>query len=259
MKRALLFSDVDGTLLSATGRLAVGPLALSRYAERIDIVLVSSRTLAELAPVQEAMGIRGPVVAENGAVLGLDESCDIPPGTERLTCIDREWAVVPLGTPSEVLQRELLDTAGQLAPGLELQAEDASETGRRRCSVAFRPPAGVSPGYPLLLSALRSRGRSVSCGGTWTVLTGGSDKGTGVAALLRHLPVGQRGYHVVAAVGDAENDEPLLRAVDHAFVIRGEDGRWHPSLAALSHATRLGPRGVAGWRTVVRCLARAVA
>ncbi len=255
MTPALLFSDVDGTLLSNDGRYALGPLALRRYATRVHIILASSRTLAELVAVQRDLGLSGPVVAENGALVALPAAEHPHALGERCEVDGDEWIVVRLGLPAAVLEEALMTAAERHDVSITTQLA-TERLGDRRCSVLFKPAPGTSEqAFERLVSALRSDGLTVASGGQWMALTGRADKGTGAQALLRHL-VPEPSQAVVAAVGDADNDIPLLRAIGRGFVIRRDDGTWHPGLSALPGMARLYTRGVKGWRTALRCLAQ---
>lgn len=254
MTRVVLFSDVDGTLLDPAGKYAMGPLALEPYLPALQIVLASSRTVGELVPVQRDLGITGPVVAENGAVVACPAVSAGNLIGEPATYDGEGWIVVRLGVPADSLRRQLIDAA--LRTKVSMVEQDTVSPGLdRRCSVLFRP----APGAPVtslapLVADLRAQGLTVASGGSWQALTGNADKGSGAAALLHHL--GGETPPAVAAVGDEDNDVPLLRAVGRGFVIRRPDGTWHPELAALPGVTRLGARGIRGWRTVVRVLGR---
>lgn len=71
--RILVFSDLDGTLLDHdTYDWAPAQPSLDALRQRqIPLVLVSSKTLAELAHYQNEFGLEHPVVAENGAAINV--------------------------------------------------------------------------------------------------------------------------------------------------------------------------------------------
>lgn len=254
MTRVVLFSDVDGTLLDAAGRYAMGPLALQPYLPALQIVLASSRTVGELVPVQRDLGIAGPVVAENGAVVACPAVSAGNLIGEAATYNGEAWVVVRLGVPADRLRQQLRDAAQRTNTSL-VEQDTVSPGLDRRCSVLFGPAAGASEtSLAPVVADLRAHGLTVASGGSWQALTGTADKGSGAAALLHHL--GSETPPTVAAVGDEDNDVPLLRTVGRGYVIRRADGTWHPELAALPGVTRLSARGIRGWRTVVRELGR---
>ena len=67
-----------------------------------------------------------------------------------------------------------------------------------------------------LVAAAQRRGLSMTRGGRFWHLTGATDKGRGMAALLRVYAAERRSYSVVA-LGDSPHDLPLLRAADRAI------------------------------------------
>ncbi len=274
MPTCLLFSDVDGTLLGGDGTYAVSAGEWGAVRSRIDLVLASSRTVLELSRNQDDLGVEGPVVAENGAVMAWPAS-DVSASdatASNATASDatasdaladvgalqyengRAWRVVELGVPASVLRAELRDAARTLGVAY-VDQEEVEATLGRRCSVLLRPVPGASfRSLAALADALRARGRSVASGGSWLAITGEADKGVGVRAVRALWPRMGRVHRVVAAVGDGDNDIPLLEAVERRFVIARDDGTWHPALRAIPRAECVPTPGIAGWRDVIRSL-----
>jgi hypothetical protein len=162
--------------------------------------------------------------------------------------------VVELGVPAAVLRREVQEVAQAVGVSY-LDQEMVEPTLGRRCSVLLRPvPGHTFRSLDGLAEALRARGRSVASGGTWLAVTGEADKGVGVRAVRALWPRLGRSHRIVAAVGDGDNDVPLLQATEHRFVIAREDGSWHPALRSLPQAECVSTPGIAGWRDVIRSL-----
>lgn len=254
MGSILLFSDVDDTLLDRQGRYAVTPGELATLAQRVSLVLASSRTVLELSRNQRDLGMTGPVVAENGAVVAF-------PWRESLHAVGvpqvidgRPWCVMSLGASADSIRRDIRDAA--LALGVAyVDQQDVEPTLDRRCSVLLRPPAGNDEAsLAPLFDALHQRGLSVSSGGAWIAVTRGAEKGDGAYEVRSALErLGQR-FALVAAVGDSDNDVSLLLAADRRFVIGRNDGTWHPALRALPDVECVSTPGIAGWREVLRQL-----
>jgi hypothetical protein len=57
MPRIALFSDVDGTLLDASDRLAITAADVARIGAHVELILASSRTLVELGVIQRRLGL----------------------------------------------------------------------------------------------------------------------------------------------------------------------------------------------------------
>lgn len=255
MTDTLLFTDVDGTLLDRAGQYAMTPAELARVHDRVTVILASSRTILELSRNQRDLGLEGPVVAENGAVIAFpwnEALCDI--GAYEVID-DREWCVVAVGAPAQELRAEARGIATSL--GIEYIDQGAvdPEVGRRY-SLALRPaPGRDSASLHRLVDALRRGGRTVASGGSWLCVTGGADKGRGVRSVLDCFRRLGRPSGRVAAAGDGDNDVPLLLAAERRFVIGHDDGTWHPALRALPRVERVTIPGIAGWREVIRQLA----
>lgn len=103
----LIVSDVDGTLLDERGQLPVPPVqlraAIQVLAERrgtpVHLALASSRTLRELVVLQRAIGVRGPLIAEDGGVLALDVDAHFTKyfdaGSDRNVEFDDPFTITP--------------------------------------------------------------------------------------------------------------------------------------------------------------------
>lgn len=262
MPARLLFSDVDGTLLGADGRYAMSAAELAPALPCLDIILASSRTVLELSRNQRDLGIDGPVVAENGAVVAWPQTAW--PSAASLSevgapeTIDaRTWQVALNGTSAEQVRAEVEEAARRLGTEYIDQAH-AEPTLGRRGSVLLRPVAGKDfTSLEGLSLALRGRGLSVASGGSWLAVTGGADKGDGVRAILATRKRLGTSPTLVAAVGDGDNDRALLLAVERRFVMARDDGSWHSALRELPGVECMTINGIAGWREVVQRLTAA--
>ncbi len=253
----LLFSDVDGTLLDRHGRYAMTAAELSPFLDRLSIVLASSRTVLELSRNQRALGIDGPVVAENGAVIAMPwAAAGTLPGT-REVIDDREWCVLRRGPSAEAIRDVVRATAAGLGTPVVDQI-DVEPTLGRDCSVLVRPAPGHDhASLDPLTAALTAHGYAVASGGSWLAVTRDADKGIGARVLLEAQSVAGWQQPPIAAVGDADNDVPLLWMAERRFVIRRPDGSWHPELQAIPSVRLLLPPGIAGWRDVIETIAAA--
>jgi len=247
----LLFSDVDGTLLDRDGHYAMSADELAPFTRSLLIVLASSRTVLELSRNQRALGITGPVVAENGAVIAF-------PWHELHACcgsrdqIDgRLWCVITLGVTAASIRAAILREAAQL--GLDFVDQlDVDPALDRRASVCLRPGYGASTSTLAPLAArLATLGYTAASGGDWLAVTQHADKGRGARAVLTELAERGETPLVVGAVGDGDNDVPLLCAADQRYVIARDNGTWHDALRVVPNVTCMARHGIAGWRDVV--------
>jgi mannosyl-3-phosphoglycerate phosphatase len=264
----LVATDLDGTLLDReTYDFAPARPALDELRRRgVPLVLVSSKTRAEMEPLADAIGATGPLVVENGgAVVAPREAVAGWPPWERA---GGDRAVLVLGVRRERLLAELpavaREAGARVRPFASMSvAEVAALTGLReeQAALAMRrehdepfvveDPPGRDPALDARLDrAARHRGLRVTQGGRVHHLTGPFDKGQALRALLHAWPGGVGGE--VVGLGDAENDLALLLEVDRPIVVPRPDGSVDPALAArLPAAERAPGPGPAGWSEAV--------
>lgn len=244
LPRIALFSDVDGTLLDASDRLALTPRDVARLAPHAELILASSRTLAELAVIQRRLGVTGALVAENGAVVSF-------PARWRGTR-GRRRDVVALGDRAATLVPHIHRAAARAGVQIVNQKQllpDRGRSLRRSHSVCLLDWQGTdADGF---LVALRRAGLEASRSGTWITITSGPHKGTGVRAVLARARQAGARFHRAVAVGNAANDRPLLAAVTDRFAIRNP-GRGHDrELIDLPGVVPLASSGRRAWRDLL--------
>jgi len=264
--RGVIFSDLDGSFLDAAYQIALTQDEFSRVLERWTVVWVSSRTADELAFLPGETARLRDAFGENGGVLLTRGSGGDSPGlhqigdasvvllaeprdsTERLVRQVFAGFSIPVRTVSRMDPVELADRCGY-------SIDDATRAQRRHASVLLVDLDHSDPGVTGALMALSEAGCSVASGGRWTSVVKGADKGTAV----RHWLAGYMARTgttpaVVAGIGDAENDAPLLNAVSLPFVIRVDRYGHSPLLSAVPGARLLECVGTAGWREMLDIL-----
>lgn len=256
----LVISDVDGTLLDPGGW-AAPPAELRRLLGSRPLILASSRTVRELVVLQRTLGLTGPVIAENGAVIALDAPALDGTTTPR-TIGRRTVHVRRMGLRAELVRERLfaaarsagvalrtadrLDAAHRARHGIVSHGAAERALDAREASVLLEPPVLSGSARTRWIEALAAHGVTVSTGGRWACAVSGADKGRAaqlVRALLAeawHTPVETVG------LGNDANDVPLLAVVDRPIVVRADDGRAHPALVAVPHAIVCARPGVSG-------------
>ncbi len=265
----LVVTDLDGTLLDEeTYDLAPARPGIDALRERrIGLVLCSSKTRVEMDAVADELGLETPLgtplIVENGGAIVLRPGLLpwLPPGGQS----DGDHVVLPLGTPRAVLLDALPEVAGEagvtvrsfaamtaeeVAALTGLEPEAAALALRREWDEPF-VVVDREPGiHPSLQDAARERGMRVTRGGRFFHLTGPSDKGEALRALVRLLPLDPHGRDV--GLGDAANDLSMLEAVDRPIVMPGRGGVIDATLAAaLPGAERAPAPGPAGWAAAI--------
>ena len=242
--RIALFSDVDGTLLDASDRLAITTDDVARLAPNAELILASSRTLVELGDIQRRLGIVAPLVAENGAVVSF------PPRWRGSDTARRE--VLILGHSEEQIrprvQRCALRTGVEIIEQRDLLPQGARAL-QRGYSLCIRNWAGDDADR--FLDALRRDKLQATRSGTWITITSGADKGTGVRAVLKHArKLGAR-FEWSVAIGNEANDQPLLAATNVRFAIRNPRRGHHADLLGIPDVTPLASSGARAWRVAL--------
>jgi mannosyl-3-phosphoglycerate phosphatase len=247
----LVATDLDGTLLDADtyefapARPAIE--ALRRAA--IPLVLCSSKTRAEMAPLAAAIGASGPLVVENGGAIVAPGGAVLVLGEKR----DRLLAELPaVAREAGVRVRSFADmSAAEVAALTRLPEGQAALAMRREYDEPFlvEDAEASDPGVDARLdAAARQRGLKVTRGGRLLHLTGPADKGQALRAIVRSAPPDGD----VVGLGDAPNDLALLLAATRPIVLPRPDGTIDPELAArLPGAERAPGPGPAGWSAAV--------
>ena len=264
----LVATDLDGTLLDReTYDFAPARPALDALREMgVPLVLVSSKTRAEMEPLADAIGATGPLVVENGGAVVAPKGA--PAAWPPWGRAEGDRAVLVLGVTRDRLLEALPVVASEagvrVRPFAAMSvAEVVALTGLPEAQAAlamrreYDEPFVVEdhprqdPDLDARLDrAARGRGLRVTHGGRVHHLTGPADKGQAVRAVVHGWPGGVTGD--VVGLGDAANDLELLLAVDRPILMPRPDGSVDPALAARLLGSERAPfPGPAGWSAAV--------
>jgi mannosyl-3-phosphoglycerate phosphatase len=242
--KTVVFTDLDATLLdSDTYSWAPATNALEALKQRQDsIVLVSSKTFAEMVPLHGELGLDDPFVVENGGGIVFRSEIAI---ARQLQELGKATYPVPKGDllmlPLGVGYEELVTALAKIsrATGLPLKGfaamcneEVASLTGlgireAERAKIRdFDEPFLVTErfGIPenVIEKAARQRGLTAVQGGRFWHLIGHEGKGRAVSLLIEAFRR-EYGNLVTIGLGDSPNDYPFLELVDVPVVVGGAD------------------------------------
>ncbi|HJT21688.1 MAG TPA: HAD-IIB family hydrolase [Nitrospira sp.] len=268
----VVFTDVDGSLLDGlTYSFEPAAQALHALQHRdIPLVLVSSKTRAEMEPLRERLGHRGPFIVENGAAVF------IPQGTFEFP-LERgrkkpPYDVIELGLPYHMLRDVLKQVEDAVETPLkgfgDLSIEDImlltglpktdAELAKQR---EYDEPYVIEGPSSLIEEVCRqivTRGLRWTKGGRLFHLMGDNDKGQAAALLLRcyqrQLRLHERPSRIeTIGIGDSVNDAPLLAMVDYPILVQKPDGSYDPDIhvPGMLRAPGVGP---AGWNEAVLSL-----
>ena len=262
-KRTLIiFTDLDGTLLDgATYSFDAAREALAQLRARsIPVIVVSSKTRAEIEPLRLQLHNEHPFIVENGGAVFVPSDYFPFPLTGAVT--SGHYQIVALGTPYPLLRTALKEIEKKL--GRELRGygdmsvkEIAARTGLSRQDAELakqreydEPFIMESSGFPedALMEAINTRGLRCTKGDRYYHLMGPHDKGQAVRYLIRcyQRRASDDGKALTTvAIGNSLNDLPMLSAVDEPILVQQADGSYTPGieLSRLTYARAPGPDG----------------
>ena len=267
----VIFTDLEGTLLDFHTYSHAAASAALREIKRLSVplVLVSSKTRAEIAPLHQALALDTPFIAENGsAIFWPKRATPLRPHGAREK--DGLW-VRELGLPYAVVRRRLVEFRAETGAPCEGFGDWSAETVARMADIPlamaplakkreydepfiFRP----TPSDSVIQNHLRhltADGMSVVTGGRFFHLVGKVDKGLAVAELIRWFGSNAKVKPRTIAFGDSPNDWPMMSACDIGVAVKRPDGRYHAGLRAHKGIRLAGAPGPEGFnRMVLRLL-----
>ncbi len=221
----LVFTDLDGTLLDhhSYGYAPAQP-ALDALAQMgAGVVLASSKTAAEIAPLRDRLGlIRWPAIVENGAGL-LEPGAKESGGDEAWQAIRAALDALPDTLRAPFTGFGDMDDAG-VAQATGLPLPDAALARKRQ----FSEPGTWSGDDALrdrFLVALAGEEISARMGGRFLTLSYGATKADRMAEIIDTLQPAR-----TVALGDAPNDVEMLQAADIGVIVANPEATPLPQL-----------------------------
>jgi len=256
----IIFTDLDGTLLDDQTydfKPALTALKFIR-SRKIPLILVSSKTRAEMDVYRKELSLEDPFIVENGGAIYFPASFPLPDDYP-FEIVD-EYREVLIGTPIAVLSEKIskLKEQFRFRGFSELTVQDiAALTGltfeqAERASVReFDEPIMLEDTFDEDLLYKKAQELDLECvsGGQFLHLFYGGDKGKAVDEILTVYR--QQGYPLISiGLGDSQNDLPMLWAVDKAVVMQTPDGGYIEGLDQPD-LVRAGGRGPDAWNRIV--------
>ena len=242
----VVFTDLDGTLLDrATYSYALAEPSLAYLRTLgVPVVLVTSKTRAEVSALRERMGNTDPFIIENGAGIVVPGEPDIVLGS---TSAQAREALRQAAASSNVCVRGFgeMDLA-EVCQRTGLETRVAALAMQRE----FGEPFVVLEGeVGQLEEALAALGFQMTRGGRFFHVLGGCSKAQAVKTLIARL-----GDPDTVGLGDAPNDIGFLQVVRRAVIIPSP--HLEAMRAALPFATVASAEGPSGWnRAMLELLA----
>ncbi len=267
MPRVLVFTDLDGSLLDATTyafEAAQEALETLRVRE-VPLILVSSKTRAEMEPLRFELANLHPFVVENGAATYLPKDLFEDPVPYAL--FRDPYLVIEQGTTYAMVRSGLKEIAQAIGHPLrgfgDMSTEEIAErTGlsEREAVLAkqreYDEPFLVEDSDELVERIEReadAKGLRVTRGGRFCHLSGRVDKGDACRQVIecyRRQWKAAGGELITIGLGDGPNDLSMLAVVDRPVVIPRPDGSINPALQSPVFRAAPAP-GPTGWNRAV--------
>lgn len=272
--KIVVFTDLDATLLdSRTYSWRAASEALEALKNRqAGIVLVSSKTFSEMAPLYRELGLVDPFVVENGGGIAFAADSSIasqlPAGGGIYdTVLLRGFRMLSLGTTYRDLVQSLQEIGSEVGvtlkgfasmsdaevaslTGLELQ--EAAHARKRDYDEPFIVPEADRSKQKEIVNAAKARGLTAVQGGRFWHLVGHPSKGTAVSILLE---IYRQTYPRLLSVGlgDSPNDFPFLDLVEIPVLVGACRGArpCAPTGDSPAHARLISAPGPEGWNQAI--------
>jgi mannosyl-3-phosphoglycerate phosphatase len=263
----LVFTDLDGTLLDHDSyRWDEAEPALSLCKRLcVPVILVSSKTRAEMNALRFGMGLDSPFISENGGGIFFPKKSVVePPSGAYLTDDLWKWSLGPTYPALVKALHEMREELGWVIRGFsDLTREEIArltglEPAKARLAAMreydepfiLAQPEGLE--MKRLIDAAEKRGLRITEGGRFYHLHGDCDKGEALEKLARWY---KRSYGDVKtiALGDSPNDFSMLKRADYPVLVKSM--RDYPGIQKEIAALRTTEeRGPAGWSAAVTAL-----
>ncbi len=259
MKKLIIFTDLDGTLLdtkySFEKALPVLKLLKEKY---IPLIICSSKTRKEIEYYRRKLANHHPFISENGGGIFIPKDYfEFRVLSSELAIQDEgDYYIIGLGAKYsdlrdaiKELQKEGFDikgfgdmTAEEIAVLTDLSIEEAEMAKERNFDEPF-----IFKGDDLelkrLFESIKAKGFNYTQARFLHIL-GNNDKGKAVSILI-DLYRRKFGDIITIAIGDSLNDMPMLERVDHPIVVQRHDGSYDNRIKMpnLIKADGIGPEG----------------
>ncbi|MEE9202517.1 MAG: mannosyl-3-phosphoglycerate phosphatase [Dehalococcoidia bacterium] len=260
--RAVVFTDLDGTLLDRTTYSydAALPAVELLLRSGVPIVFCSAKTRAEQKVYRSRLGIGDPFIVENGGGIFIPQGY-FPFDFERDGTLGG-YAVIELGMPYRKLRAVLERLRAEKRLGFkgfgDMRPEEVASVTGLDLGMAHKAKQreytetlildGTPQEVERALGAIEEAGLTWTHGGNFYEAMGGNDKGR-AASILISLLRRKLGRIQTIGLGDSLNDQPLLAVVDTPVLVQKPQGEWEKmDLPGLHRVDGIGP---VGWKQAI--------
>lgn len=268
MKKIIIFTDLDGTLLdyyNYSFEPALPALKIIKE-NNIPLIICSSKTRREIEYYRKKLGNTHPFISENGGGIFIPKNYfkfQIS-GSRCITEKSKDYHIIKLGAQYsdlriaiEALRKEGFSIRGfgdmsakEIAKLAGITIKEAKMAKERNFDEPFIFK-GNNEEFKKLRDAIEKRGFNVTQGRFFHIF-GNSDKGKAVSILI-NLYKKKYDKIISIAIGDSLNDIPMLENVDYPFFVKKPDGSYETQIDIphLKKAEGIGPEG---WNKAVLSL-----
>ncbi len=269
MKKVIIFTDLDGTLLdydTYSFERALPALQLLRERD-IPLIICSSKTAKEIAFYREKLKNDHPFISENGGGIYIPrnyfktEIQSASGGLKSEITEEGRYLVIRVGARYADLRKalEALRKEGFSVRGFgDMTVQELAETAHMNLAEAgfakerdFDEPftfEGTEEETRRLFKAITARGFHYTKGKFFHIL-GNSDKGKAIAVLI-DLYAREFSEMTTVALGDSPNDIPMLELVDCPIIVQRPNGTYAVS-RDIPNLIRIDGIGSAGWNKAI--------
>ncbi len=267
MKKLVIFTDLDGTLLDNRYSFEKALPALQLLKEKdIPLIICSSKTRKEIEYYRRRLDNHHPFISENGGGIFIPKDYfdfQIPKFKIEE---NEEYLIIRLGARYPDLRRAIKElqnegfdikgfgdmTVEELVALANMSIEEAEMAKERDFDEPFVfKGVGIQNFESLLFESINAKGFNYTKGRFFHIL-GNSDKGKAVSILIDAYRR-KFGYITTIAIGDSPNDIPMLEEVDCPIIVQKPDGSYDQQIKIpnLIKARGIGPDG---WNDAIFCI-----
>ncbi len=220
MSSMVVFTDLDGCFLNEDYTYQESLPVLNRLkANEIPVVLVSSKTEAEMSPLVSELELESPFVCENGGVISWNDIQNTSASSRTSLGVPRPQILDLLASLKNDFGFRSFSDLGvegiSRLTGLDLGQADRAARRFTNEPLVWDDDEGRIEDFRRRLEAADL---TLTRGGRFWHVAGRVDKGAGVRQVLEWWPVSE-GHRLTVSVGDSPIDLPMLMQTDIAIVI----------------------------------------
>lgn len=272
MKKIIIFTDLDGTLLDAEKYSFESALpALSIINEKvIPLIICSSKTKSEIEFYRKKLHNLHPFITENGGGIFIPENYfdfDISKFDLKPEKINK-YFLIRLGEKYSNLRKGINKlkrkglrikgfgdmTVKEIAEITKLSLKEAKMAKKRDFDEPFIFQ-GDKKDNEILFNSIKKMNFNVTMG-RFFHLIGNSDKGKAVSILIK-LFKEKFSDIITIALGDSPNDSPMLEKVDYPIIVQKNNGNYDPNIK-VKNIIRANGIGPLGWNNAIMKILRSL-